>query len=128
MKTNELRKAVKGILDTLKTEYTTIKDVYYAEADSDALYPHIVYSFDTAFPTGLDRRDVDMYIDLWDRSESYFLLEDVADSIDDIFKYRNFPQEYNLPTTYFETRRTVDDSDKDIKHIQLIFTVQNYGR
>lgn len=126
-RTNELRKLVKSMLSEKKfTEENKIKDVYYENADDEAMFPHIVFDFDTVNLGDLHRKDKSLVIDIYDKSDSAFLVEKIADEIEDMFNAKNLPQENILPTFFLEDRRTVLDEDKKIRHRQIEIIVQNY--
>lgn len=127
MKVNEVKKLIKRQLDTLKDE---VKEVYYRDADDDVLYPHITFEYDTISGLGddLNRQDYMLIIDVWDKQKESVLAEDIADRVEELFSAVNLPQETILPTFYFENRKFLKDEDKEIKHIQLKFSIQNYER
>jgi hypothetical protein len=119
-KTNDLRKLVQ----------TRLKDitplVYYRKADEDALYPHIVHLIDRVNILAEHRDDVSLVVDIWTKSDS--VANELADAVEKSFDRENLPQETILPTFFLETRIYVEDDDKNISHIQMTFTVQNYER
>lgn len=119
-KTNDLRKLVQERLKEI-TPY-----VYYRKADEDALYPHIVHLIDRVNLIAEHRDDVSLTVDIWTQSES--IANDMADMVEKKFNSENLPQDNILPTFFLETRITVEDEDKNISHIQMTFTVQNYER
>lgn len=103
-----------------------IKEVYYEIASDDKMYPHIVFSFDTINTGDLYRHDLSLIIDIYDKADSAYLIEQIADDVEDMFNAENLPQDTVLPTFYLEARRQVPDEDKRIKHRQIEVTVQNY--
>lgn len=126
-RTNELKKLVNSMLSEKKfTEENKIKDVFYENADDDAMFPHLVFVFDTVNLGDLHRKDKSIVIDIYDKSDSTFLVEKIADDIEDMFNAKNLPQENILPTFFLENRRKVTDEDKKIRHRQIEIIVQNY--
>lgn len=126
-KTNELRKLVNSMLSEKNfTEKNNIKDIFYENADDDAMFPHLVFVFDTVNLGDLHRKDKSLVIDIYDKSDSAFLVEKIADDIEDMFNAKNIPQENILPTFFLENRRTIPDEDKKIRHRQIEVLVQNY--
>lgn len=121
-KTNSLRKLIQS---QLKTEYD---EVYYLRANENAMYPHCVFYIESINTGDLSRCDYRLIIDLWDKSSSSYNVEEMSDKVEELLKTKNLPQTDILPTIFTESRRTVIDDDKDIKHIQLDFTVQLYER
>ena len=55
-------------------------------------------------------------------------IDNLADSVEDLFHTENLPQENVLPTFYKIDRKSVDDPDKSIKHRLVRFQIQNYVR
>lgn len=122
MKTNDLRKLIQSKL------LTVCDDVYYCIAPSDKMYPHIVWDMSSVDLGDLSRDDVFLDIDIWDKGNSCERIEDLADSIDALLRSQNLPQDTILPTFYIVKRVNVEDTDKNIKHRVLTFSVQNYER
>ena len=126
-RTNNLRKLVKSMLSAAKFKADHgIKEIYYELADDDKMYPHIVFSFDNINTGDLYRHDLSLMIDIYDKSDSAFLVEEIADDVEDMFNAANLPQDSILPTFYLEARRQVIDEDKKIRHRQIEVIVQNY--
>lgn len=125
MRTNELRKLVRLLLGRFKDEHG-IKEIYYELARDDKMYPHIVFSFDNINTGDLYRHDLSLVIDIYDKSDSAYLVEQIADDVEDMFNALNLPQDTILPTFFLEARRSVLDEDKKIRHRQIDVIVQNY--
>lgn len=126
-RTNELRKLVNTMLsEGAFVKENDIKDVFFEVADDKALYPHIIFTFDNVNLGDLHRKDKSLVIDVYDKSESAFRVEKIADEIEDMFNAKNLPQEHILPTFFLENRRAVPDEDKKIRHRQIEILVQNY--
>ena len=126
-RTNELRKLVMSLLgDANFKEKHGIKEIYHEIASDDKMYPHIVYSFDRINTGDLYRHDLSLTIDIYDKANSAYLIEQIADDVEDMFNAENLPQDKILPTFYLEARLPVIDEDKKIKHRQIEVIVQNY--
>jgi len=121
-RTNELKKLLQTKLKTITN------DVYYEQADDDALYPHIVFSFRTIDLGDLSRQDYILEIDLWDKGTSTTAIDKMADDVENLLQGQNLPQTGILPTFYLYDRKSILDSDKDIKHRLIRFQIQNYVR
>lgn len=119
-KTNDLRELVQSKL----LEITQL--VYYKKADKDALYPHIVHVIDRTNIIAEHRDDVSVTVDVWAKSEASAI--ELADNVEQKLNRKNIPQETILPTFFLESRLNVVDDDKNISHMQLVFSVQNYER
>lgn len=121
-RTNELKKLLQTKLKTITN------DVYYEQADDNALYPHIVFNFRTIDLGDLSRQDYILEIDLWDKGTSTTAIDKMADDVENLLQGQNLPQTGILPTFYLYDRKSILDSDKDIKHRLIRFQIQNYVR
>lgn len=121
MRSNELRKQVKSMLDSLQ-----LGPVYYYEADVEALYPHIVFNFEGIDHTDLNRNDYDLVIDVWGKKQEEVI--DIADAIDDLLRTNNAPADVIYPTFYLSARSRIADNDISIRREMLRFDVQTYDK
>lgn len=122
MRTNDL-------IELIKTKLSTVaSNVYYEVADEDALYPHVVFSFQQINLGDLSRQDYELDVDVWDKSEETETVENLCDSIEHLLHEANLPQKNILPTFYLIDRRILFDEDKEIRHRVVRFQIQNYER
>lgn len=121
-KTNALKKLIQTKLKTLTT------NVYFEIASDDALYPHIVFNFNTVNLGDLSRQDYMLDIDIWDKGKNSTAVDALADQVESLLQAQNLPQTTILPTFYLVDRRAISDEDKQIKHRLVRFQVQNYVR
>lgn len=122
MRTNDL-------IELIKTKLSTVaSNVYYEVADEDALYPHVVFSFQQINLGDLSRQDYELDVDVWDKSEETETVENLCDSIEHLLHGANLPQKNILPTFYLIDRRILFDEDKEIRHRVVRFQIQNYER
>ena len=121
-RTNALKKLIQEKLKTLTT------NVFFEQATDNALYPHIVFNFRTIDLGDISRQDYILEVDVWDKGTSTFQVDDLADKVEDLLHTENLPQEKVLPTFYKIDRKTIEDSDKTIKHRLIKFQIQNYVR
>lgn len=122
MRTNDL-------IELIKTKLSTVaSDVYYEVADEDALYPHVVFSFQQINLGDLSRQDYELDVDVWDKGEETETVENLCDSIEHLLHGANIPQKNILPTFYLIDRRILFDEDKEIRHRVVRFQIQNYER
>ncbi len=128
MKTDDLRKLIKTQLDSLKIQGA--KEVFYKTASDTAGYPHIVFNLSQIGTLGNDlhRSDYVLEIDVWDKNKSESVTFNLCDTIEELLSAVNLPQASILPTFFFESRQSILDEDKDIKHELIKFTVQMYQR
>lgn len=121
MKTNDLRSLIVS-----KLQNCGIESVYYENADLEE-FPRVVFELSKS-DVETARDDYILTIDLWDRSLSASVIEDLADSIEEEFRDVNQPNESLLPTFYFESQGMVEDEDKMIKHRVIKISCQSYER
>lgn len=127
--TNELRKLIKSELSSVSAGFG-IKEIYYQIADNEALYPHIVFTLESAIsePVFLDRYNYRLIVDIYFKETGTQDIEDLCDLIQNEFIWKNSPTAEILPTFYFERRLTVIEASKLINHRQLRFNIQMYER
>lgn len=122
MRTNDL-------IELIKTKLSTVaSNVYYEVADEDALYPHVIFSFQQINLGDLSRQDYELDVDVWDKGEETETVENLCDSIEHLLHGANLPQKNILPTFYLIDRRILFDEDKEIRHRVVRFQIQNYER
>lgn len=122
MRTNDLKELVQAKLETLDVS------VYHEIAIDTAMYPHIVFSFERIELGDLSRQDYVLDVDLWDKTEDTTVVDDLADSVENLLQAENLPQDNVLPTFYLIDRKNILDPDKNIKHRLVRFQIQNYER
>jgi hypothetical protein len=118
-KTKALRKLVKTQLQTVPGE------THHRKAPNTVTYPYKTFTLTGGAFTD-ERDDLDLEVDIWDRSLDPKQAEDIADQIEALFKNANLPAPPIYPTFFRENRYTLDDPDKNLQHIQLRFLVQLY--
>lgn len=122
-KTNSLRKIIQSKIDS-------VVSCYYRIADPEALYPHAVYDFENIDLGDINRDDLILIVDIWDKvsgeNTDTLRIEETADQIEEMFNAANLPNEEVLPTFYRISRKPIDDEDKTIMRRQLKFQIQNY--
>lgn len=124
-RSNDLRQLMQSMLKQL------CDNVYYEQADSEAMYPHIVFDFSKIDNGDLHRHDYLVDIDIWDRDDTgqgynARKIEDLADSVESMFRANNIPQSDILPTFFAVDRKKVEDEDKKVRHRQISIQVQLY--
>lgn len=121
-KTNDLKKLIQTKLKTLTT------DVYFEIAADNALYPHIVFTFNSVDLGDLSRQDYILYIDVWTKGDNSTDIDELCDNIETLLQAQNLPQTRILPTFYLMDRKSIPDEDKQIRHRLIRFQIQNYVR
>lgn len=118
-KTADLRKLITTQLQTAEG------GTYHKAAPKDAAYPYKTFTLKSVIFTDA-RDDLELCVDIWDRSDDPKAAEETADQVEALFRAANLPQDTILPTFYRESRYTLEDPDKNLQHIQLRFIVQLY--
>ena len=121
-KTRAIRKFVSAYLAA------TDGKTYHRRAAANAVYPYKVYMLTRA---NLEDTAMDVYdltVDIYDRGDNPGRVEDLADAIEEMFRYANLPQDTILPTIWRENRQWVEDDDKELQRLQLRFTIQLYTK
>ena len=121
-RTNDLKDLIQTKLKTLTT------NVYFENANDGAMYPHIVFDFREVNLGDLSRQDYVLEVDIWSKGYDTTEVDELADKVEDLLQAQNLPQTRILPTFYKIDRRSIKDPDKDIKHRQVRFQIQNYVR
>lgn len=121
-KTNDLKKLIQTKLKKLTT------NVYFEIAADNALYPHIVFTFNSVDLGDLSRQDYILYIDVWDKGNNSTAIDELCDNIETLLQAQNLPQTRILPTFYLMDRKSIPDEDKQIRHRLIRFQIQNYVR
>ncbi len=119
-KTADLRQLITAQMNTVDGE------TYFRRAADDAVFPYKVFDLNVNL-SDLARDDYELIVDIWDKAENTKTIDVIADDIEDLLNAANLPQATILPTFFRESRLYVEDPDRDIKHAQLRFSVQNYA-
>ena len=123
-KTNSLRKLVQTKLSSVTG--LSSSTVFYMYADPPVMYPHATFTVESVDLGDLSRQDYTVDVDVWDKGPSAYRVEELADLVEAKFTQQNLPQTTILPTFYLESRRTILDEDKSIRHIRVSMICQNY--
>lgn len=119
-KTLELRKVIIKLLKEINS------NVYYENATDEAEFPYIVYEIDSINFDYIERDDVILTINIWDKDRGSKTVDSLADDIEKKLKYLNNPTQTVLPTFYAISRTSIPDEDKSIRRRELKFQIQNY--
>lgn len=118
-KTNALRKIIQKNINSIVKSY-------YRIADAKAAFPHAVYDFENIDLGDINRDDLILVIDIWEKGKDTSSIEEIADQIEVIFNAANMPGAEVLPTFYRISRKPIDDEDKTLIRRQLKFQIQSY--
>lgn len=111
----------------IQSNINPIVKLFHMDADKDKLFPHAVYHFENIDLGDINRDDLILVIDIWDKGTDTSRIEEIADRIEALFNAANLPNEDVLPTFYRISRKPIDDEDKTMIHRQLKFQIQNYA-
>ena len=118
---NDTRFLIQDRLNAIKTEYG-IKEISYRIAKNDKLWPHIVYDFTDISPTDMGRSDFTLDIHIWGKDQENCF--DIMDAVRDLLTFWNYPTQSVLPTFYEMSGGSIEDPDKSIVHLVLMYQVQ----
>lgn len=110
----ELKKAITALL---RTVYPT---VYYENADPEAGYPYIVYSFGVGW-NNRHNEIIPIDIDVWDLGESSAQVDEIVTSLKELdgLNYKDHLQQFSL---YYD--RNLDTSPEDRRHKRKTVTLE----
>lgn len=123
-KTPELKDIIYSLLIQSQGE------AYYEIASDQAVYPYKVFTFDNMNLGNSGRDDIMLVVDVWNKETGTGAASTEADSMCDKIEkdlhLTNAPNGTSFPTFYRDSRITVPDEDKSLKHKQMKFLIQNY--
>lgn len=118
--TNYLRQIIISRLNDIKTTYG-ITEIGYRQVQDDNLFPHLVVDFTSMTPTDIGREDYLIDIHIWSKDNQVAF--NIQDSIRDMFRFWNAPNELTnqtiLPTFYEMSGGQIDDPDRTLCHLVL---------
>lgn len=115
-RTNELKKSIVSILKPM------CEKVYYRKASSKANYPYITYFLKHT----KDEHKYDYFFEIHIWTKDIKLAEELADKVEklDGCVYRN---EYHSFDLDLNSRNNVEDEDKELQHIVLLFNLTYFS-
>ena len=115
-RTNELKKALTGALKEIHPQ------AYYRKAPSKTDYPYLTYYLKHS----KEEHQYDYFweVHVWTRDIK--LAEELADKIEDLdgCQYKDNVQTFDVD---LESRNNLDDEDKEIQHIVLLFNLTYFS-
>lgn len=111
-RTNELKKSLISILKQVHDK------AYYKKAPITADYPYITYYL--KHTKEYNQYNYFWEVHVWTRDVK--LAEQLADSIEEFDKY-TYKNEYHCFDIDLNSRNSVEDEDKEIQHIVLLFNL-----
>lgn len=121
MDKNEIEIFLKKILNSL----TDVK-VFNDRSRKDSIYPYIVIDSSNINTQLYPRVDVDLTLNIWDKSQNYIKVNKIADIIQSALNRESKVADNITATFYLNTRKNVDDEDKELKRVYMLFDVEIY--
>lgn len=118
--TKHLRKLIKDTIQQIGVK------AYYESATQDDPFPYVTYEFDSINVSDQARREASVIIDIWDKSNDSGNIEDLADSIEEAFHYKNLRTDKILSSAYCVSRLSLPDENPLIKRRQISVLVKYY--
>lgn len=118
----ELRRTITAAIRTITEK------VYYEDAPSEPDYPYIVY----VFPDTDDQESLEtfmMEIDAWDKpsGNGTLAIEELIGKVDKVLNRKVFSSNGVFFSIYRESRRSINDPDKNIKRRQYEYQIRVMG-
>ena len=121
MDKNEIEIFLKKILNSL----TDVK-VFNDRSRKDSIYPYIVADSSNINTQLYPRVDVDLVLNIWDKSQNYIKVNEIADIIQSALNRNSKVADDITATFYLNIRKNVDDEDKELKRVYMLFDVEIY--
>lgn len=112
-KTLEIRTILKGLIEECGCK------AYYERANKNVLYPYTVFEFDTTNISDNVKREMEVTINIWDKSDDSVAIEMLADDIIYAINHKLlFPSGESL-RIYGVRKRSLPDEDITLKRRQI---------
>lgn len=121
MDKDEIEIFLKNILNSL----VDVK-VFNDRSRKDSIYPYVVMDSSNISTQLYPRVDVDLTLNIWDKSQNYIKANEIADIIQSALNRNSKVADNITATFYLNTRKNVDDEDKELKRVYMLFDVEIY--
>lgn len=121
MDKDEIEIFLKKMLNSL----TDVK-VFNDRSRKDSIYPYIVIDSSNISTQLYPRVDVDLTLNIWDKSQNYIKVNEIADIIQSALNRNSKVADNITATFYLNIRKNVDDEDKELKRVYMLFDVEVY--
>nr|DAL46933.1 MAG TPA_asm: hypothetical protein [Caudoviricetes sp.] len=121
MDKDEIEIFLKNILNSL----VDVK-VFNDRSRKDSIYPYVVMDSSNISTQLYPRVDVDLTLNIWDKSQNYIKVNEIADIIQSALNRNSKVADNITATFYLNTRKNVDDEDKELKRVYMLFDVEIY--
>lgn len=121
MNKDEVEIFLKNILNSL----IGVK-VFNDRSRKDSIYPYVVIDSSNISTQLYPRVDVDLTLNIWDKSQNYIKVNEIADIIQSALNRNSKVADNITATFYLNIRKNVDDEDKELKRVYMLFDVEIY--
>lgn len=121
MNKNEIEIFLKKTLDSL----IDVK-VFNDRSRKDSVYPYVVIDSSNISTQLYPRIDVDLELNIWDKNQNYVKVNEIADIIQSALNRTSKVADNITATFYLNTRKNMDDEDKELKRVYMLFDVEIY--
>lgn len=121
MNKDEIEIFLKKMLDSL----VDVK-VFNDRSRKDSIYPYVVMDSSNISTQLYPRVDVDLTLNIWDKSQNYIKVNEIADIIQSALNRKSEVADNITATFYLNIRKNVDDEDKELKRVYMLFDVEIY--
>ena len=105
----------------LKKTLNSLTDVkvFNDKSRKDSIYPYIVIDSSNISTQLYPRIDVDLVLNIWDKSQNYIKVNEIADIIQSALNRNSKVADDITATFYLNVRKNVDDEDKELKRVYI---------
>ena len=121
MDKDEIEIFLKKILNSL----VDVK-VFNDRSRKDSIYPYVVMDSSNISTQLYPRVDVNLTLNIWDKSQNYIKVNEIADIIQSALNRNSKVADNITATFYLNIRKNADDEDKELKRVYMLFDVEIY--
>lgn len=113
-RTIAIRTLFKGLIENCGCK------AYYKRANKNIPYPYAVFEFESTDLIDVSKREIDVVIDVWDKSDDSSVIEILSDSIVDAINHRLlFPEDIPSLRIYGVRKKSLPDDDPSLNRRQI---------
>ena len=120
-----IKDEVEIFLKNMLNSLTDVK-VFNDRSRKSSAYPYVVMDSSNISTQLYPRVDVDLVLNIWDKSQNYIKVNEIADIIQSALNRNSKVADNITATFYLNTRKNVDDEDKELKRVYMLFDVEIY--
>ncbi|MFR7897741.1 hypothetical protein GMA92_05175 [Turicibacter sanguinis] len=93
---------------------------YYERANKNVLYPYAVFEFESTDITDISKREIEIIIDIWDKTDDSSNIEVLTDTIIHAINHKFLlPEDIPSLRIYGVRKRSLPDEDSTLKRRQI---------